>query len=79
MPTSTNADSRPAGAESAGLLDDYLEDEELAHELKCSIWTLRNWRRLGEAPPSAVIARRRQTRRSVARDWILAREQDPAA
>lgn len=79
MPTSTNADGRPAGTAPAGLLDDYLEDEELARELQCSVWTLRNWRRLGEAPPSAVIARRRLTRRSVARDWILAREQDPAA
>ncbi len=61
-----------------GLLDDFLTDEQLAAELGISPRTLARWRRLRKAPPSVMIARRRQTRRRVAADWIKALEDEAA-
>lgn len=60
------------------LLSEYMTDAQLAVELDVCARTIERWRRRGEAPPSVKIGHRRLTRRSVASEWLRAREHDPA-
>ena len=62
----------------AGLLDEYLDDEELAEELNISTRTLHRWRRLGDAPPVTRIGGRNRTRRGTACEWLRSLEEGRA-
>ena len=74
----SNAPSEPMpiddeSAQSA-LLDDYMDDDELAADLHVSPRTIQRWDRLGEGPPITRIGRKKLRRRPAARQWLLSRE-----
>ena len=57
------------------LLDDYLDDTDLARELDVCPRTIQRWRRLGTAPPVTKVGKKNITRRGTAREWLRSREQ----
>ena len=59
-----------------GLLDDWLNDAELAREFHRDKRTIQRWRRLGEAPPSILLGGKPRTHRDTAAEWLRSREKD---
>ena len=43
------------------ILDKYLSDDQLAHEMLVSTRTIKRWRREGKAPPSILVGNKRLT------------------
>ena len=69
-PARGDGSSVVSASERGGLLDDWLTDKELAHELHRNERTLQRWRRLGEAPPSIMMGGERRTHREAAAKWL---------
>lgn len=60
----------------AGILDDYMERDELLAELKICGKTLDRWHALGKAPPKTTLPGRRTVyRRSSVEAWLLDNEE----
>ena len=64
---------RPA----AGLLDDFLTEEEAAAQLGKDIRALQRWRALGEGPPVNFLGKTPYYRKETTRDWILGLARPP--
>lgn len=58
------------------VLAEYLNDVELAAELRKSPRTLARWRRLGEGPAITRIGREIFYRRSAVAEWLAAQERE---
>jgi hypothetical protein len=59
--------------------DPLLDEHEAATQIKKCDRTLKRWRDLGEGPAYCRIGRQIFYRRSAIRQWLLAREVQPAA
>ena len=70
----TNTDNIPTQPTPAGLLGDYISEEQMASELGICRRTLQRWRRLRKGPPITRIAERVMFRRTAAQKWLLASE-----
>jgi hypothetical protein len=60
-----------------GLLDEYRNRAELAHELRCSERTIWRYENLPDGLPSVLIAGRKFYRIEAVRDWLGKRERRP--
>lgn len=61
-----------------GVLDDYMDDDDLARELGVTPRTVARWRALREAPPVTRIGRRVMYRREAVKKWLEERETEAA-
>lgn len=66
-------------AQPANVLDDYIDEFELAEQLKHDVRTLRTWRSRCKGPPHVVIGRRVYYRLEAVRAWVREKEEASAA
>jgi len=59
----------------AGILDDYMDEDECAKELHVTPLTLARWRRERKGPPFTKIGRRFFYKKPSTRAWVAAKEQ----
>jgi hypothetical protein len=59
----------------AGILDDYMDEDECAKELHIQPLTLARWRRQKKGPPFTQIGRRFFYKRPSTKTWVAAQEQ----
>jgi hypothetical protein len=57
------------------LLNEYLDDHQLAAELDVCLETIKRWRRADTAPPVVYVGRRPYTLKSTAIEWLRSRQQ----
>lgn len=60
----------------ATVLAEYMEEDELASELKISPRTLKRWRALREAPPVTRVGKKVLFHRPAVKKWLAARQVD---
>ncbi len=60
------------------VLENYLDQHELAAQLKVNVRTIYRWLQRGDAPPHSRLGRRYLFSRESMRDWLQARESQPA-
>ena len=61
----------------AGILNDYLDRDQLAAELRCAPRTIARYEAEPDGLPSVMIAGRRYYRRSAVLEFIQKRERKP--
>lgn len=61
------------------LLDDYLNRDQLAHELKVNPRTVMRWQNLPDGLPYLELGGRILYRRQSVMDWIASKERRPNA
>jgi hypothetical protein len=66
-------------AKPANVLSDYLDEFELAEQLKHDVRTLRKWRRRCKGPAYVMIGRRAYYRLEAVRAWFREKEETSAA
>jgi hypothetical protein len=59
------------------ILADFLDEDELSHQLNIGARTLREWRRTGRGPPFVQVGRRIVYRLESIRAWLLTHERRP--
>ncbi len=63
--------SYPGYGAAHGILAEYLDDAQLAHELNVSPRTVARWRAMREGPPVTRVGRRVMYRRSAVEAWLV--------
>jgi hypothetical protein len=62
----------------SGLLDEWLSEGETAAEIKKSLRTIRQWRKVGKGPPYARFGRTIKYRKSAIAEHFRSSEIDPS-
>jgi hypothetical protein len=71
--------SYPGYGAAHGVLEAYLDDAQLAHELNVSPRTVARWRAMREGPPVTRVGRRVMYRRSAVEAWLADLERSQVA
>lgn len=54
----------------AGLLDDYLDEKQVAQQLRVSVRTVKRWRREGDGPKFVQVGRKLYASKAGVRKWL---------